>query len=1064
MNASTRDRFTMEPAGRLPNGWQALQSFPHVAYALDRRLRFRCVNTAWDHFALANGAREDQLSTGIIDRPFLPGLCEPERSHWEAILRDLLGGELPHHYEEIPCDGPGVSRRIVVTATPTRDDRGEIDGVLFINYDVTVSRVREAERARLAAIVDSSDDAIISKHLDGTIASWNAGAERMYGYTATEAIGQPIGMLAPAGRADEIGALLDAVGRGEHVQHFRTVRVRKDGSLVNVSLAITPLRDAAGTIVGAATIARNITNRVRSEAALRERDEELQLAVDTARLGTWRFHLDSGLIEVSGRCREMFGGSADRLATYANWLAMVHPDDRDRVSAAVLTALADDRIYEATYRIVPEAGDERWIVASGRVVHDQDGTAVRMVGIAMDVTENYRAEAALRESETRLRQIADHVDQVFWMSSPDKGTMLYVSPAYERIWGRTPEHLLADPHSWLEAIHPDDRERVTSSALSEQATGAYSQEYRVVRPDGDVRWVHDRAYPVEDEYGLVYRILGVATDITERKRTEAALADANVEVEASLRQAQELTLAAQAAARAKSEFLAMMSHEIRTPLNGVIGMTSLLLDTPMAPEQHEFVDTIRTCGEVLLSTINDVLDFSKIEAGKFTLEMTACDPESIVEEVATLLAGQAAAKRIDLFTLAETAQDGRLTGDDGRIRQILVNLVGNAVKFTERGSAIVQVRAVEETATSALMRFEVTDTGIGIEPADLARLFQPFAQADGSTTRRYGGTGLGLAICKRLTEMMGGEIGVESIPGRGSTFWFTVRLTRETGSPRLVEHQTVLRGRRALLVDANPASRQLLERQVAVWGMTADAVSHSREATRLLEQETGPESRYDVALVSVYGDERERVAGLDALLAQVRVPVLVLTALGQPAPEDGTTRSCASLTRPIRPSLLRATLASALGNVGSPRSEPTPQPEVAREPSAVVRVLLAEDNVVNQKVAVRILERHGYRVDAVADGREAVEAIGRIRYAAVLMDCHMPEMDGYEATEVIRRAEGPDRRTPIIAMTALAMQGDRERCLAAGMDDYIAKPVRPDDLMAVLSRWVPPRFFETAQG
>ncbi|HEV8377185.1 MAG TPA: response regulator [Candidatus Polarisedimenticolia bacterium] len=794
------------------------------------------------------------------------------------------------------------------------------------------------------------------------------------------------------------------------------------------------------------------------------------IAVGQMLFGALLIHLTGGRIET----HFFVFGSLAFLAFYRDWRVIISATLVVAVDHFVRGLVWPQSVYgvlvASPWRTFEHAGwvifEDIFLISScirgvqemGQIAERQ----ARLESVNEEIEHEVQARtAALRMSEERFRLLCESSPVGIYQADA-AGRLVYVNGRWAEIADQRPEDGLGE--GWIQALDPEDRAGVVSEWNACNASGSdFNREFRLQRRSGEIRWVHSFASPVRSAAGEASEFVGIVEDITGRK-----------EIEAELERAKE---AAEGAARAKSEFLANMSHEIRTPMNAVIGMTGLLLSTELTAEQLEYAETVRRSGEALLTIINDILDFSKIEAGRLHLEVIDFDLYTLVEEVVSLLAERAQAKNLELVCLVHHGVPSALRGDPGRLRQILLNLVGNAIKFTSTGEVILRARPVEQEADGSLVRFEVSDTGIGMSPEVIGRLFQPFSQADGSTARKFGGTGLGLAISRQLTELMGGEIGVESETGKGSTFGVTVRLERQPeGEGQLPTPRDSLRGLRILGVDDNQANRQLLSVLTRSWGMSPDEAESGARALELAQAAAREGRPYDVAVLDMQmpgmnGLELARALKADPRTASLRL--VMLTSVGLRGQGEASRAAGVSgyLTKPVRQSQLYDCLATVMSaslvGTTAQSSAPLVTRHSLREAKARrrTRILVADDNETNQLVAVRMLGKLGFHADVAANGKEAVEALSRIPYGMVLMDCQMPEMDGYAATRAIRKAEAErGARTPIIAMTANAMQGDREECLECGMDDYLAKPVRPEDLARVVESWLKPEVEEERES
>jgi PAS domain S-box-containing protein len=945
---------------------------------------------------------------------------------WETISSGRIW-----HDEVINRRKDGTVYTEQMRITPVRNSAGEIVSYIAVKQDVTERRAAEEARGFLAAIVESSDDAIIAFNPEGVIRSWNRAAEIAFGHSAAEAIGQHMSLIVAPDRLPRLPHFIARIMQGDAIKQYESICIRRDGRELRVSVTGSPIRNRAGGAVAGSVIIRDISDRHEAERKLLESEERFRGVFEHAPLGMFVSDKDGHIKQVNAALCAMLGYSEPELLA-KTWLELVHPEDlalslqkraqlwngqvgfvdgegryihrtgsvrwarlraslvresagkplfsvihvediteRKRTEEALRESeerfriMADgcpapmwvsdaegerqfiNRAYreirgvtceqvkgekwqmlihpddapeyiEAFQRAVREHvpfksesrvrgadGEWRWFASYAEPRFSSAGEFLGHVGLSPDITERKQAEQTLRGSEEKFRQLAEHIHEVFWMMNPASDEILYISPAYEAVWGRTCESLYQKPTSWAEAIHPDDLEGAHALFARQIQGERVDSEYRIRTPDGEEKWIRDRAFPIRAECGELIRVVGIAEDITERKRYETELVSARE--------------GADAANVAKSRFLANMSHEIRTPMNGVLGMLQLLLLTDLTPEQRKYADMIGTSGHALLTLIDDILDLSRIEAHKLTLAHEDFSLSRTLENAGDTLRSLAHVKGLAFNLRVAPETPALLRGDGNRLRQVLINLAGNAIKFTERGGVTVDLAVERQDATTATLHFSVGDSGIGILPEQASALFCPFVQADASTTRKYGGTGLGLAISKQLVEMMGGKIGFESQPGRGSTFWFTA----------VFEKSSALAP--ASLVFQSPAKQPIRPRR------------------------------------------------------------------------DG-------------------------------------------------RILVAEDNPCNQLALTGLLKNLGYHVTVVANGCEALAELHCGKYDLVLMDCRMPVMDGFKATRRIR-ASG-NGNMPIIAVTADAMEGDRERCIREGMNDYLSKPVDARVLAEVLEKWL----------
>ena len=788
-------------------------------------------------------------------------------------------------------------------------------------------------------------------------------------------------------------------------------------------------------------------DRKRAEEALIESDRRFRDLFYEAPVGYHELDVEGRITCVNTTELSMLGYSSEDMIGHHVWEFIEDAETARRVFGEKMGGRKPLRNVERSFR--RKDGSFMCVQLDDQMLHDPSGRLIGIRATLQDIGERKRAEEALTQSEQRFRDLFENASDVIYTADFD-GNFTSINRSGERMTGYTHEEAL---HlNFSQVVSPETYKLVqemTARKLQNHDETVYELEF--FKKNGEPLLVEVSSRAIFKN-GKPVGIQGIGRDITQRKQ-----------VEAELKLARDVAIES---VRLKSEFLANMSHEIRTPMNGVIGMTGLLMDTDLDEEQRDCAETIRSSGEALMTIINDILDFSKIEAGRLQFETLDFLLNNTVEDTIELLAGRAQQKNIELASLIFSDVPTELCGDPGRLRQVLTNLIGNAIKFTEHGEVVVRVEKESETKADVVLRFMISDTGIGISEPAQKNLFQAFMQADGSTTRKYGGTGLGLAISKQLVELMGGQMGVTSTPGHGSTFWFTAQFAKQSDTPPVQQTPSLisLKNLRVLIVDDNATNRKILAHQLGSWGVISQEAESGLQALELLRAAEAEGVAYDLAILDsmmpeMDGFETARAIKSEPKLAGMHLVMLTLFGArghGTDAQESGV---AAYLMKPVRQALLFDSLVNVVGGTVSPEVEfkseaasilLTKHSLKETEMSSTKLILLAEDNIVNQKVAIRQLHKLGYRADAVANGREVIEALSRIAYDLVLMDCQMPEMDGYEATARIRISELHGQHTPIVAMTANALTGDREKCIAAGMDEYISKPVQSEELARVL--------------
>ena len=946
------------------------------------------------------------------------------------------------------------------TLSPVFDARGKRIAIVGLHEDISARIAAQEElvrRERLlnelleqqTAIFDNAPP--IALVADGKFRQFNPAFVELMRGTASELLGLGVRVLLGGGELAQqfhaqVGPVLAAGGAVRQVTTlFRLDGTRFEARMAGRNVQMEGFRNASLWVI------EDVSEQRRAEVAVQQAKDRLELAQEAGKIGVFDIDLPTGQVLWSEKLVAMLGlAPGTQARTQQDWQELLHPDDRDRAVATFAAALAgEDEHLRDSWRIVRPDGEVRWFLSAARIFRDGQGKPVRVVGVNVDIHEQKLLEARVAEQLGFQQALVDAIPVPLFYKDA-QGRYIGFNRAYEQAFGVQREALIGKTVLDLSFL-PEAQRALFAQDAREALHGVQSVHKEVDLPyaDGHIHhtlfWLHGFSRPDGSPGGAI----GTFVDITDRQRAEQ-----------ELRRAKEL---AEESTALKSSFLANMSHEIRTPMNAIIGMSHLALKSGLTARQHDYVSKIQQAGQHLLGVINDILDFSKIEAGKLTVDQQPFELDRMLESVSDVVSYKAGAKGLELVCDVGPDVPPNLVGDSLRLGQILINFANNAIKFTDHGEITIAVRLMEAAGERVTLRFEVRDTGIGLTTEQMGRLFQSFQQADTSTTRRYGGTGLGLAICKSLAELMGGEVGVESTYGQGSTFWVTLPLER--GAPaRVLLPPPDLRGRRVLVVDDNHTAATVLSDMLLAMGFQVEQAHSGLEALDRLREAMAQHQPFGLLLLDWHmpGMNGIELAGHIRGLGMAQVPkMLMVTAYGR---EDVMRAARAQgidtvLIKPVNASLLFDTLMQPRAHsIYSPPRAAASAPAADELPLAIrgASVLLVEDNELNQMVAVELLLEAGFSVDVAENGQEALDRIERKQYDVVLMDMQMPVMDGETATRQLR-SNPRHAQLPIVAMTANAMEADRQRCFAAGMNDHVAKPIEPAALWAALSRWIRPR-------
>ncbi|MEM8896724.1 MAG: response regulator, partial [Bacteroidota bacterium] len=798
-----------------------------------------------------------------------------------------------------------------------------------------------------------------------------------------------------------------------------------------------------GKVIRVIGLFQDITNEKTREGELQKLNRRFKLAQKSAGLGVWDFDPINNVLIWDEKMYELYDVNPnDFEGEYEAWSKTVHPDDIEDSSYQLALALEGKKEFDTEFRVIHQDKSVRHMAGKAHVSRDENGQPTRVVGVNYDITDKVRDKDQINLLESVVKHAKDAV--LITKAEPidvlnNGPEIIYVNPAFCKLTGYSPEDVLGKTPRILQGPG-SDREELNKLKKALENWDSVEIEIINYRKDGSEFWANFIIAPIADETGWYTHWVSILRDVSSRKKTEFELISAKEQALAS--------------SVAKTEFLSTMSHEIRTPLNAIIGMTSLLSDTELSDEQQQFLTTIRTGGESLLSVINDILDYSKIESGNLELEKVAFDVIEPIEETLDLLSNKAFKKGLELLYMADEAVPITVDADITRIRQVLVNLVGNAIKFTSSGEILVKVHEVERKGHISLLQFSVSDTGIGIPEEKIAKLFKSFSQVDASTTRKYGGTGLGLAISKKLVELHGGRIWVESEINKGSTFHFTIQAEISKVTKASLTHAPLnLSGKNVWILDDNHTNLLILEKQLASVGIEVKTFSNPLMLLETISQETLP----DLAILDMHMPEMDGIQVAQVIrknLKSEKLPLMLLSSVNLSSKEIKRNLFNCILQKPARKKDLFRLLHQQLSTSDNIPGIITPKQTVNETVDlSAFHILLAEDNKVNQRVAQKMLAKFNVKAEVANNGLEAIAFLKLRPFDLILMDMQMPEMDGVTAAEEIRKMELA-KQPIILAMTANASKDDRDRCLNAGMNDFITKPIKLEGLRDFLKKYL----------